>query len=437
MALALLMVGCGDLPAEAQGSATTAPSTGVLDDSSDGPDATTTTTTTTNGSSGADPDSSGSSTDGGSTETTAGESDSSSGGPPVEPRPNCGDGLVAMNELCHELGPAIALGLSPERIGITDFDGDGTQDLIVGEPTSAELVVLWGVGDGNFVAPQPFLTADAPIDDFAVTDLSGDGWPDLVLTDRANFRLIVFAGDGAGGVFFAGLYPADLAPLRLHLGFINDDPIVDVVASGTTTLSVMHGNGLAGFLPSQTLPIATGPHWLGLFDLDFDGQRDLVTVNRAGTSVSTFSNIDGVMQEPDSFTTASLPQGMAIGDIDGNGTPDLLVAHSSADTVGILLGDGAGGFSEETTVDVTDDPQAVALADLDSDGALDLAVAHNPGDALVLHKGAGDGTFTKAPSLFVEQAADLRAADFNGDGVPDLVVLRPADEAIQVLVSAP
>jgi hypothetical protein len=79
----------------------------------------------------------------------------------------------------------------------------------------------------------------------------------------------------------------------------------------------------------------------------------------------------------------------------------------------------------------------VALADLDSDGRLDLAVAHAMPGMLVLHRGMGDGTFIDGPSLAVAGPTDLYVTELNDDGVPDMVIVRPSDSAVQVLVSAP
>ena len=68
---------------------------------------------------------------------------------------------------------------------------------------------------------------------------------------------------------------------------------------------------------------------------------------------------------------------------------------------------------------------------------IDLAIAHTVPGQVALHLGVGDGTFVPGPVHVVEGAAELALAEINGDGVPDLVILRPQSSAVQVLRSAP
>jgi hypothetical protein len=442
----LLLAGeaCGDLPAEALG--TTAPaSSSTHDGDATSPAGTDSTTGGTAPLDEGSTSSSSSDSSAGSTSTSAGadtststsDGSSSESTDTGEPLPACGDGRVAADELCHGLGPAIAVAPAPGRLALDDVDGDGDIDLVLANSSSPMVVVLWGVGDGNFVAPQPLLDAGAVVDDLVLVDLSGDGSPDLVVTDRLGSRVITFANDGMGTLFFAGQYPAELAPVRLATGEIDADAIPDLVALSTTSAAVMRGNGLAGVIPQQQLALSAGPHVPGLFDLDLDGELDLLTINQGGGNTTCFLNMGGMLADGVDHDAAASPASLATGDIDEDGDLDLVVVHASADDLGVLLNDGLGGLGPEVLLGVDDDPRGVALADLDSDGHLDLAVAHAVPGMLVLHRGMGDGTFAAGPSLAAAGPTDLYVTELNGDGVPDIVVARPNDSAVQVLVSAP
>lgn len=432
--LGLVAAGCSDLPEEAVGTSSTS-SSGTSSDGSTGPAPTS--------SSGPELDSSGTTSPAGTGSTSSPESTTTDGGGSSssedtgEPLPLCGDGLVAMGELCHELGPPIMLGAAAWRIATGDLDQDGATDLIVANPSLFDVQVLYGVGNGDFVAPQVLLTADAAVDDLVLDDLTGDGWPDLVLTDDTNLRVVSYANDGAGGLFFAGLYPATVAPLRLTTGDVDGDGTPDLVAAGNGTAALMLGNGLAGFLPFQDLTMPAGPHRLGLFDLDGDGRLDLLVVNQNGGNVTGFLGDGMGFGDGTNHDTANAPVGLAVGDVDGNGPVDLLVAHPGGDTLGVLLGDGAGAFGSEDLLPVGDDPRSVVLADLDDDGHLDVALAHTTPGEVSLHLGVGDGSFVPGPVFDVGGANELAVAELNGDGVPDVVVLRPGEAALQVLRSAP
>ena len=67
---------------------------------------------------------------------------------------------------------------------------------------------------------------------------------------------------------------------------------------------------------------------------------------------------------------------MAIGDVSGDGKPDLAVANFSSNTVSVLLGNGAGGFGAKTDFATGSSSYAVAIGDVSGDGKPDLAVAN-------------------------------------------------------------
>lgn len=441
----LAAAACSDPPPEAMtttGELGSSSSAGTTDDLDTGPIPSETTTSSgppldegTSSSSSSEGSSSSTSADDGTSTSTGGSS--SDTGDTGEPLPLCGDGQVAAEELCHVLGPAIMVAPAPGRLALDDVDQDGDVDIVLANALSPMVVVLWGVGDGNFIAPQSLLLAGAVVDDLALVDLSDDGAPDLVVTDRLGSRVVTYANDGAGDLFFAGQYPAELAPVRLAAGEIDGDGVPDLVALAATSAAVMHGNGLAGVIPAQQLVLPTGPHTPGLFDLSGDGQLELVTVNQGGGNTTSWLNMGGTMAPGIDHDTAATPTGLAMGDIDEDGDLDLVLAHSSTDDLGVLLGDGLGDLGAEAILDVADDPRAVALADLDSDGHLDLAVTHGALGMLMLHAGLGDGTFDAGVGLPLGGPADLYVTDLNADDVPDLVITRPADSSVQALVSDP
>ncbi len=434
--LLLGVLGCNPLPAEALGTSDSS-GTAASEDSTTAASEPMTT-------SGPVLDSSTSgSTSGLLTTTTSSTGEDSTSGDPSgssvtgDPRPACGDGLVAADEMCHELGPIIALDPAPDRIAVGDLDGDGAADLVFANVLSPLVVVLYGVGDGNFVAPQILLDAGAPVADLVLEDFSGNGSPDLVVTDTVGTRVVTFANDGSGGMFFAGQFPAGLAPVRLTAGLVDDDAIPDLIALSNNMAQVMRGNGLAGFIPSQLLTVPNGPHGVGLFALDLDPALDLLTINQGGGNTSCFPNLGDMFDMPVTHDTANAPLGPAVGDINGDGALDILVTHAAGDDVGVLLNDGMGAFGSEEILVVDDDPRAVILADLDTSGTLDMLTAHTTPGLVVMHPGVGDGTFGMGPSFEVPAVSQLNIAQLNGDGVPDVVLMRTTDSSVQVLLSAP
>jgi len=85
-----------------------------------------------------------------------------------------------------------------------------------------------------------------------------------------------------------------------------------------------------------------------------------------------------------SFDTGASPISVAIGDLNGDGNPDLAVANGAANTVSVLLGNGDGTFGTKTDFGTGGVPSSVAIGDLDGDGKLDLAVANGSSTVSVL-----------------------------------------------------
>ncbi len=133
-------------------------------------------------------------------------------------------------------------------------------------------------------------------------------------------------------------------------------------------------------------------------------------------------NGDGTFQLAQTFETGGSPNFVALGDFDGDGRPDLVVANGSND-VSVLLGNGDGTFQAARTFQSGDDPpQSVVVSDFDGDTRQDLAVASGVGGASVLF-GNGDGTFQAPQSIDHTNTWSVTVSDFNGDGRQDLTTI--------------
>ncbi|MBX9584156.1 MAG: Ig-like domain-containing protein [Gemmataceae bacterium] len=113
---------------------------------------------------------------------------------------------------------------------------------------------------------------------------------------------------------------------------------------------------------------------------------------------------------------------VAVGDLTGDGAPDLVVAGNLGGILA-LINDGSGGFTFAGPVVSVGDPRGVALADVNADGKLDVVAATGGNKSFALAFGNGDGTF--GPPAFVDVGANANGvvvADFNRDGRPDVAV---------------
>ena len=189
------------------------------------------------------------------------------------------------------------------------------------------------------------------------------------------------------------------------------------------------------FTSSGDYPIGDDPVDLAVADLNGDGTPDIVTVNRHdGTLTFLRGNGDGTFSEVGGFPIGSFPAAIEVADLNGDGAADLVVADKDNGTVDVVLGDGNGGFLPQTNLATADTlPLSVAVGDLNGDGKLDLvsgsAMAQDGSVSVFL--GNGNGTFQGQVPYSVPGASNAVAlADLNGDGKADLVAVSTAATSV-------
>ncbi len=233
-------------------------------------------------------------------------------------------------------------------------------------------------------------------------------------------------------------------PFDVELADFDGDGKLDAVVShlgSVDGLSIFPGNGDKTFgTPLTFFGLGDEPYHIALLDIDKDGKTDIAVTVAGGRFVALFHN-DSTPGHI-SFTrlgnvaVGDWPMRLAVGDINGDGWPDLVCSNNGTDTgnggysVSVLLNDQHGGFTETKIglgLSPRIHPQAIGLGDFNKDGKLDLVVGDmDNGKRLAIFLGNGDGTFG-APSFLDTPdrptLTDFAIADFNHDGNLDIATM--------------
>jgi hypothetical protein len=171
-------------------------------------------------------------------------------------------------------------------------------------------------------------------------------------------------------------------------------------------------------------------------DVSGDGRPDLAVANYSSSTVSVLlGNGAGGFGAKTDFATGSFPYSVAIGDVSGDGRPDLAVANASASTVSVLLGNGAGGFGAKTDFATGAGSVFVAMGDVSGDGKPDLAVANAGASTVSVLLGNGAGGFgAKTDFTTGSSPYSVAIGDVSGDGRPDLAVANASASTVSVLL---
>jgi hypothetical protein len=301
-------------------------------------------------------------------------------------------------------GSPFPAGKSPNDIAVADFDGDGKPDLAFPNHDTAHVTVLLGDGRGGFrpAAGSPVAVRSRPHPHgIAAADFDGDGHVDFAVESWANDQVEVVFGTGGGRFRTPGrLFGVGKMPYqKLRAGDVNGDGAPDVVTTNFEggNVTVLLGDGKGGFREAAGSPFPAGaaPFSLALADVDRDGHLDLVVANYSGHGGDTSRDAVNVLvgdgrggfrpMKGSPFATGAGPVGVAVGDVNGDGWPDVVTANVSGGDVTVFLGDGRGSFRPGVSRPAGKEPYRVAVGDADGDGRAEIFVAnHGSGDVTML-----------------------------------------------------
>ena len=323
----------------------------------------------------------------------------------------------------------------PEFVTIGDFNRDNQLDIIVANNRNDSIKVFAGHSNGTLDTPTIHWTGTAsfPIS-IAIGDFNEDNWTDIVVANNGTDNIGVFLGFNYATftnetIVISG--PSS-SPMHIATNDFNNDGHYDlaIVSDTLSMIRLYLGYGNGSF--AEQRPIWTGVYasfFITSSDLNGDHQLDLVVINEQNNIGVLLGHGNGSFASQKTYSTGkdSSPKWLAIGDLNNDSVPDIVVVNRGIGKVGVFIGYGNGTFPKQRSYAIPNQSKIthLVLNDLNHDKILDIIVTNFVRNSLGIFLGYGNGTFRKMKTLSTGNKSgpySVATADIDNDTNIDIVV---------------
>jgi hypothetical protein len=269
---------------------------------------------------------------------------------------------------------------APMRIATGDLDGDGDTDIAVAGDSGVDVFLQ---GAGGLGEPTLVETGSLAVD-VRIADVDGDGRNDLVVSREDQAGIAVYPGQ-AGGGFGAATVVGTEGNGQIEVGDVNGDGLPDIVARQTFSFSVYEQTAGGGWAPPARHDLGAGTGGMAVGDLSGDGRADVAVTMDANDPDSRIlvyrQNDSGGLDDPVVYGVYDIPEPAILADVNADGRTDLVTAHGGWWWAGVLLQrpDGLLGREQRARVPAPNashyDHRGIAVGDLTGDGKPDILLA--------------------------------------------------------------
>jgi hypothetical protein len=261
------------------------------------------------------------------------------------------------------------------------------------------LVKKYGV---NFIS-----TAENPIEynygprSVAVGDLNNDNCLDMVVANHIVNNIDIFFGYDNGSFANQMAYSTDSFPQSVAVGDFNNDTRLDIVVTnwGANSVSVLLGYGNGTFANQMTYPTGDGPSSVAVGDYNNDNRLDIIVNNKYSNNVAVLIQYDrGALADEMTYASGgdSRLRYVVVNDMNSDGRLNIVVANYGTNNVGVLLGYGNGTFESQIMLNIGSNshPTSIAVADFNGDSQMDIVVTISATKNVDILLGNGKGIFS-------------------------------------------
>ena len=357
--------------------------------------------------------------------------------------------LIACSTFLNQITYSTGSGSGPSAVAVVDVNNDNKTDIIVANYDSNNVGVLLNKGNGTFGSQTTFSTGSGSEPyAVAVVDVNSDNKPDIVVANEGPNNVGVFLNTGTGTFGSQTTYStgSNSGPCSVAVVDVNSDNKPDIVVanSATNNVGVLLNAGSGTFLSQTTYSTGSGsnPYAVAVGDVNSDNKPDIVVPNSALDNVGVLLNTGtGTFGSQTTYSTGSgsKPYAVAVIDVNSDNKPDIVVANYGSNNVGVLLNTGSGTFHSQTTYSTGSGstPFSVTVVDVNSDNKPDIFVANEGSNNVGVLINIGNSTFHSQTTYSTGSNSgplSVAVVDVNSDNRPDIVVANDNTNNVGVLL---
>ncbi|MFN0130873.1 MAG: FG-GAP-like repeat-containing protein [Verrucomicrobiales bacterium] len=308
-----------------------------------------------------------------------------------------------------------------------------TLDLVYTSDATGRLHVLRAAPNARRFAPvavQDFFVAGVPRD-VKLGDFDADGWLDALVVLREKNVAVICRNEAGRLGNPSGELQTGASPREATVVDLNGDDLPDAAVinrhSGDVSILLSRPTASGLVTSDQIYPVDGDVAALEVRDFNGDGRADVLQLHRASSELSVqIAGPDGRLSPPRYFPIGSPnPTALALADLNNDKIMDVVTANLGVEhrgSVSILHGLRDGGFGPPRLIDAEASLFAIAVADFNNDGIPDLVTGLWDCRAKFFY-GTSAGDFIASPELpvpFVNESRVLVTGDFDGDGDIDI-----------------